>query len=312
MSRRGVLRVVFTIGVVTGLVIGPTAVALADDELDRYLAEAAAADYSGTAVVVSSWEGDRVAAVVEVHKSGSTVVVESGGESVTIAGDGSLHDASGTLRMSGWSAAASSDRYRVGEPRPVVVVGRPALELDITEEGDRRAVITVDEATGAVLATTVLDGAGEVFRESTFTTFAPGAAVLEGGDAGPGYTMMMVTPVSDLPTELAGYRLADGYRDGGGVAQAYFSDGLFSFSVFELDASTRLEVDDAATVLDVGGDEYAVMVEPSRLLVAWRAESGDYLLVGDLPPDHLEAVLRLLPAPGSEGIFDRVWRSLFG
>ena len=250
--------------------------------------------------------------MVEVHKSGSTTVVESGGESVTIAGDGSMHDASGTLRMSGWSATASSDRYQVDEPRSVVVVGRPALELDITEGGDRRAVITVDEATGAVLATTVLDGNGEVFRESTFTSFAPGAGALEEGDAGPGYTMMVVTPESDLPGELAGYRLTDGYRDGAGVAQAYFSDGLFSFSVFELDESTQLDVDDAATVLDVAGHEYAVVVEPSRLLVAWRADGGDYLLVGDLPPDHLEAVLRLLPAPGSEGLFDRVWRSLFG
>ena len=312
MSRAGVLRTFVTIGAVTGLVIGPAAAALADDELDRYLAEAAAADYSGTVVVVSRWAGDEVAAVVEVYKSGSTVVVESGGESVTIAGDGSMHDASGTLRMSGWSATASSERYQVGESRQVVVVGRPALELDVTEGNDRRAVVTVDEATGAVLATVVLDGDGEVFRESTFTSFAPGADGLEEGDSGPGYTMMVVTPESDLPGELAGYRLTDGYRDGAGVAQAYFSDGLFSFSVFELDESTELDVDEAATVIDVAGHEYAVVVEPSRLLVAWRADGGDYLLVGDLPPDHLEAVLRLLPAPGSEGLFDRVWRSLFG
>ena len=110
--------------------------------------------------------------MVEVHKSGSTVVVESDGESVTIVGDGSMHDASGTLRMSGWSATASSDRYQVGEPRQVVVVGRPALELDVTEGDDRRAVVTVDEATGFFLATTVLGGDGEVFRESTFTRFA--------------------------------------------------------------------------------------------------------------------------------------------
>ena len=138
--------------------------------------------------------------------------------------------------MSGWSATATSDRYQVDEPRSVVVVGRPALELDITEGSDRRAVITVDEATGAVLATAVLDGNGEVFRESTFTSFAPGAGAARGGRRRrPATRMMVVTPESDLPGELAGYRLTDGYRDGAGVAQAYFSDGLFSFSVFELD-----------------------------------------------------------------------------
>ena len=85
-----------------------------------------------------------------------------------------------------------------------------------------------------------------------------------------------------------------------------------SHDAADLVQEVLLDVDEAATVPDVAGHEYAVVVEPSRLLVAWRADGGDYLLVGDLPPDHLEAVLRLLPAPGSEGLFDRVWRSLFG
>ena len=65
-------------------------------------------------------------------------------------------------------------------------------------------------------------------------------------------------------------------------------------------------------MLDVAGHEYAVVLEPTRLSVTWRADSGDFLLVGDLPPDHLEDVLRLLPAPGSDGLLHRVWQSLFG
>jgi hypothetical protein len=36
------------------------------------------------------------------------------------------------------------------------------------------------------------------------------------------------------------------------------------------------------------------------------------VLVGDLPPDHLLAVLVDLPEPGDRAIFVQLWRRLFG
>jgi hypothetical protein len=35
-------------------------------------------------------------------------------------------------------------------------------------------------------------------------------------------------------------------------------------------------------------------------------------MVGDLPPDMHEGVLAGLPAPEDPGLFQRLWRSLFG
>jgi hypothetical protein len=302
-----------TVGLISlGVLAVSVATARADDELDDYLSRAADADYQGTAVVVSSWHGVRAATVVDIAKSGSTLVVDSGAGAVTITGDGSAHDAGGTVRMSEWSSAGTSDRYRVAEGRPVVVIGRPAVELEITEGDVTRAVMVVDEETGATLSTTVFGADGVVFRESAYTSFDGAGAGIGNGDAGPGYTMLLRTPDSELPHDLAGYLLVDAYRDASGVSQAYFSDGLFSFSVFELDESDRLAGADGDVELDVDGSTYRVVVEPTRLSVTWRAESGDFLLVGDLPPDHLEDVLGELPAPGSDGLLRRVWQSLFG
>ena len=39
---------------------------------------------------------------------------------------------------------------------------------------------------------------------------------------------------------------------------------------------------------------------------------NSYVLVGDLPPDHLADVLQTLPRPGDRSIFVKLWRRLFG
>ncbi len=152
MSRAGLLRTFATIGAVIGLVIGPAAAAPADDELDRYLAEAPAADYSGTAVVVSSWAGPG-GAVVEIYKSGSTLVVE-------------LRRRVRHHRRRRQHARRRRDAADVrvvghrhertlpgGEGRQVVVVGRPASSSSHRGRPTRAVLVTVDEATGAVLST---------------------------------------------------------------------------------------------------------------------------------------------------------------
>jgi hypothetical protein len=36
------------------------------------------------------------------------------------------------------------------------------------------------------------------------------------------------------------------------------------------------------------------------------------VLVGDLPPDHLEAALGELPMPSRGNIFSRLWNGIFG
>ena len=69
---------------------------------------------------------------------------------------------------------------------------------------------------------------------------------------------------------------------------------------------------DGATELEVDGRTYRRMVTPTSLWVHWNAPDRSYVLVGDLPPDHLLEVLERLPAPGERGLLVRLWRRLFG
>jgi hypothetical protein len=62
----------------------------------------------------------------------------------------------------------------------------------------------------------------------------------------------------------------------------------------------------------VDGAEYRWLLTPSDLWVQWSGEDLTYVLVGDLPPDHLEQVLREMPRPSSGNLFARLWRGLFG
>lgn len=297
---------------VAGLVAGPVGAARADEELDGYLAAAAASAYSGTQVVVTTWNGGTFATVVDIERSGSGTVVTADDGSVTVIGDGSAHDAAGMVRISAWSTHGATDRYQVSDTREVTTIGRRAVEVVVSEGSVRRALVVIDEETRATLATTVFNPDGSVFREITTTEFGRPDTDRVDVDAGPGYTMMVQAPDSDLPGDLAGYRLTDGYQDGDGVSQAYFSDGLFSFSVFQLGASARLDRLEDAVVYELDGHPYQVVVKPSQLLVTWEADGAAYVLVGDLPPDHLDAVLGQLPTPGSTGLLGRIWQGLFG
>ena len=46
--------------------------------------------------------------------------------------------------------------------------------------------------------------------------------------------------------------------------------------------------------------------------VQWSSDPYTYVLVGDLPPDHLQQVLSELPRPTSRNILSRIWQGLFG
>jgi hypothetical protein len=44
----------------------------------------------------------------------------------------------------------------------------------------------------------------------------------------------------------------------------------------------------------------------------WEDGSKQYVLVGDLPPDHLGDVLSELPSPDAGSMWTKWWRRLFG
>jgi hypothetical protein len=183
----------------------------------------------------------------------------------------------------------------------------------VLEDGAKRATIVLDAETSAPLATEVYDGTGELFRYTTMLDFDPNPAVAAStGGGGGDYEVMLSSDASDLPETAAGYQRADVYAGPKDSVHAFYTDGLFYFSIFELPERTNLGGFDDATVVDFNGAEYLRLISPDGIWVYWAGDTA-YLLVGDLPPDHLEQVLAELPQPKGKGNFiSRLWRGLFG
>ncbi|HHC09433.1 MAG TPA: hypothetical protein ENK55_12070 [Actinobacteria bacterium] len=213
-----------------------------------------------------------------------------------------------------WADHDAGARYEVvagGEERHL---GRFADVFGIYE-GDRlRMELLLDRQTGAPLVSRIYDGDGRIFRSATMVDFRPYASAAKLADAGDGEFEVIVSGdvEVDLPDLAAGYRRTDVYVGPEGVLQAYYTDGLFSFSVFVLDGVRRLEDLAVGRFVDLAGARYLVRVEATELWTLWNDATATYVLVGDLPPDHLEAVLAELPRPERPGFLARLWRRFFG
>ncbi len=93
---------------------------------------------------------------------------------------------------------------------------------------------------------------------------------------------------------------------------AYYSDGVFSFTVIASRRAVSIpELEDAPTV-EVGDSKYQRHFLPGQVVYSWESKRGGYALIGDLPVDLQEAVLAELPRSGRPGFFVRLWRSWFG
>lgn len=305
-------RSLFVVGLAVGLtLVAAPAVA---EELEDYLSKAAEADYAGTQVVVTVWEGRSTARIMEVERIGELLMVGSDGREV-VAGNGKLSSAAGGVVLSDWDAGSHlSSRYTTGTAEPAQHLGREAIEVTIFEYDVARARIVFDAATWAPMVTEVFDGDGDRFRFASFTEFspAPRRAFEKMDDAGDVYEVVTRIDETAMPGSAAEYRRLDVYRNQDGVVQAFYGDGLFSFSVFQLEGAQGERRFDGAETLVVDDAAYQVLVNPTDVWVRWASGARTYLLVGDLPPDHLEAVLTELPEPQSGGFLARLWRSVFG
>jgi hypothetical protein len=285
--------------------------AIAAEDLDGYLREAEQAEYGGRRIVVTIWDGKSQAEILTVLHTGDTMTV-NGGESII--GYGKLAGApGGGVIIPEWSSSVLSDRYTMDQPEAVRRLGRDAVRIVVREGDAKRASIVLDAETSAPLATEVFDGEGTLFRYSTMIDFDanPAHHVAEQG-ADDEYEVMLPRSAGGLPATVAGYQRADTYAGPSDSVHAFYTDGLFYFSIFELPGGTRLGgLEDAAVVL-VGGNEYRRLVSSGGIWVYWEGETA-YLLVGDLPPDHLLQVLEELPQPKGKGNFiSRLLRGIFG
>lgn len=285
-------------------------------ELDELLEQSRQAAYSAEeAIVCSTPDGVRDAIVRVSQSDGEIRVASSAARDVEVkAGDGGWT----LLRQGGVVTSASIDAedtsvepvYIVEELGDAQVLGRSTTLYRLVREGAARAELMFDDETGALVATTTFTGDGEVYCNWRFISFDPTDPDHE--TASPeSPEELELSPWADapLPESVAGFSLLDLYEDEEGFRFAYYSDGFFSFAVFETPSIVTLV--DAEQVV-FGEASYLRSFAPGQATYVWEVPGGGMALVGDLPPDLHEEVLESLPIPENRGIFQRVWRTLFG
>ncbi len=311
------MRRLVTVGSLTALLVAGGALPAAAQELEAYLREAGEAEFSGRQIVVTYWDGrESAAGVYTVAQRDGMTLVESGGLELMVGGgkmEAEHPGREGHLAMTEWSEWRLSDRYDVAAEEQARRLGRPATVVTVVEDGRARVRMVFDDATGAPLLSEVYDGDGDLYRMVVMVEFEPGAPPMS---RAPGplseYQVVSRSSPVGLPDELAGYWRADTYAGPEATVQAFYTDGIFSFSLFRAEA----RLDDGPFAdgadLDADGSTYRRLLDPGAVRVFWNARTASFVLVGDLPPDHLEAVLAALPDPDRPNVLVRAWRGLFG
>jgi hypothetical protein len=312
---RALIRSSVILGLAVVLVGAATTSALAAD-LEDYLTEAAEASFAGRQATLCNYGEQSEFSVVSVEHAGSMVMVEDAGSSQMVgAGRYSvIGDAAAGIALSDWSPGATAARYVTASASPETRLGRDVVVLTVEEEDAVRAKIWFDQETGAALGSEIYDGGGELFRLTWMLDFDPNPRKIFTmmRDQDSTYDIVVGADAGDLADSIAGYMRMDSYAGPDDSIHAFYTDGLFSFSIFliegEVDASSFAEAD----VMRVEGAEYRWLLTPSDLWLHWVGDGKTYVLVGDLPPDHLQEVLRELPRPSQGNILSRIWRGLFG
>ena len=300
------------------LMMLPQSVALAVD-LDELLEESRSASYSAEQLISCSTPDGNRDALIELEqrggemryggKSESGPQVWSGYGGWVVQAEGSVVDSAAvTSDESREDESLDSDTYTVEETGEVSYLGRDSTRYVLRDGDVPRAELVVDMGTGVLLMVTTFDGDGEPYCERRFVSFNPQAPVWEITEPGPG-AELAVTSTSLLPETIGFFTLLDAYVDDAGLTFGYYSDGFFSFAIFE----STVEI-----VLDGGADHvlegyhYLRQYSPGQVTYTWPVQGGGMALIGDLPPDMHDQVLEELPSPHDAGFFRKLWRNLFG
>lgn len=291
--------------------VGPPAAA---DELSDYLEHADDAVYSGRRIVFTVWDGQSRFALLDVEHADGMSVVTRYGDHVMIGGGKirPLSSGDGGIQFTQWTQPDAIDRYEVVVVGPVMHAGRRARLVEVMEDGNLRARLKFDQQTSAPVVTEVFGGSGELFRYSAMVEFEPSAVSMPGEESDTADYAVASPEAMDLPAMASHYQLVDSYAAADGSAQGFYTDGLFSFSMFVIDGRADLEKMGDGEPFMIQGSEYRVSAAPMELWVMWTTGSDTYVLVGDLPPDHLEDVLVDIPRPVHRNWFQRAWHRLFG
>ena len=291
-----------------------TSPALADDLAD-YLDEADRAVYSGKRLVATVWDGIERMGVIDVAQLGGMAMVGAGASHLMV-GDGKVHDLESPCAAIAFAPRAETrvtHGYQLVSAETAVRLGRAVEVMEIREGDVLRMRLVVDVVTAAPLETEVFDNEGNRFRYSTMVEFSVSAPSMETYEDDGEYEMMVSVEEPQVPDSAGRYQLIDAYAGPEAAQQGFYTDGLFTFSLFAVEGKADIEeLGEGGSAWTLDGFDYRRVVRPAEVWVLWNTLDSTYALVGDLPPDHLEEVLADLPRPEQRNWFSRMWERLFG
>lgn len=314
--KRSLIVAVLTVA----LLVGQAWPALATD-LSEYLDRSAASEYSGEVFVVCDTPDGTVAQFVEVTRSAGVLWVRtSGAEAVASNGELYQRAADGTVQATrivssaAWEMSSKYTAFDAGRARELE---RPVQVVTVMEGDVERVTLHFDDATGALLRSEVRNGDRSLYCSSSFVSFSetPRAideSVRQGNPEAVNVVDFSEIDEEALPARVGGFDRIDVYEGPESSTVAYYSDGVFSFTVIASRRTVSIPELDDAPVVEIAGKQYQRLFQPGQVVYAWESGIGGYALLGDLPIDMQEAVLDGLPRPGRPGFFVRLWRSWFG
>jgi negative regulator of sigma E activity len=314
----GRIRRTIAIGSTLAVALAIAAPAMADDvddDLADVLAGTHTSTYTATRLTVSVW-GDQTSLVRErvEHAKGAEMIRVD--ETWSMVGNGRtivMDDAPNGFAFMTTKEPVITDRYEIGEISSCTHLKRRCRFVEVVEDGLVRAHLLIDQRTGAPLITYLYDGQGRTYRTISLSDFSPHRTYEwpEGRTDVP-VEVVMHDESASVPSELDGYQLVDVFNGPASSDQGYYSDGLFSFSLFTVPGGATVAGFDDATPFTTDTGVYDLLPSARDVRVHWQGGGREYVLVGDLPPDHLVAVLAELPAPDAGNLIIRLWRTLFG
>lgn len=295
-------------------VMVPATAALGSD-LDELLSRGHEASYTAEQIISCSTPDGVRDALVRIDQIGGELRVTSSVtdevEVVSGAGGWTLKKDDGAVVQSNITGGETLEDsvYTVEEEGAVEYLGRAAMAYLLIRDEEPRAELVIDDETGAVVKAVTLTIDEEVYCERRFVSLESGTPdVAEAESTGEGAPMTLVE-TSELPESVAGFEMLDQYEGEDDVRFAYYSDGFFSFALFETPTPVLLP---DATLVELDSGEYQRVFTAGQATYVWETQDSGMALVGDLPPDIHETVLSEMPHPEDPGLFRRWWRVLFG
>jgi len=297
------------------LVVIPASVAAAAD-LDELLERSHEASYSAEQIISCNTPDGLRDAVVRIAQDRGDIWIGStaGGDVEVAAGSGGWTLLRGGDTVSSASVGTSDEfvepLYAVDDETVSQFLGRSAMTYSLIRDGVLRAKLTFDDNSGALVGATTFLEDGSTFCQRRFISFDESSPTLtpvtpiEDGESGESEV-----PETRLPETIEGFERLDLYLDDDGSTFAYYSDGFFSFAVFETPTTVTLP---DGVMVDLGESVYRRSFTAGQATYVWETREGGMALVGDLPPDLHESVLAVLPESETPGLLRRLWRSLFG